>query len=171
MNDFPILLVEDDANDVFFFERALRLAAVSHPLRVVRDGREALAYFTGDAPYCDRASCPLPVLVVLDLNLPQKTGLQVLKWIREHAPQKDVPVVILTSSTSLRDRQQADSLGATAYLIKPSEPDVLAEMVRQLKRNWLDDGHARWSGNNSGVKPATNANSSVPGFNPRPISN
>ena len=150
MNHLPILLVEDDPNDVFFFERAMKLAAIVHPLRVARDGGEAVAYLSGDAPYCNRALFPLPGLVVLDLNLPQRTGLEVLKWIREYAPQQNVPVVVLTSSTSQRDKQQAHSLGANAYLSKPSDPALLVELVRGLKRDWLDGSRVSSAGKTPG---------------------
>ena len=137
MNSDPILLVEDDENDVFFFERAIKLAPVTHPLHVARDGDEAVAYLSGAGAFCNRAQFPLPALVVLDLNLPHKPGLEVLKWIRESAPEKAVPVVVLTSSTSERDIQQAERLGANSFLNKPSHPDVLVELVRGLNRDWL----------------------------------
>lgn len=147
MNHFPILLVEDDPNDVFFFERAMKMASILHPLQVACDGGQVIAYLSGDPPYCNRALFPLPGLVVLDLNLPQRTGLEVLQWIREYAPQQNVPVVVLTSSTSQRDKQQAHSLGANAYLSKPSAPDLLVELVRGIKRDWLDCSRVSSAGN------------------------
>jgi CheY-like chemotaxis protein len=149
MTHSTILLVEDDPNDVFFFERAVGLASIIHPLRVVGDGRQALAYLAGDPPYGDRDRFPPPALVVLDLNLPQRTGLEVLRWIREYGPYPDVPVVVLTSSTAHRDKQVAKSLGANAYLSKPSDPDLLVELVRGLKRDWLDCSPEPSDGNTS----------------------
>lgn len=140
MSQLPILLVEDDPNDVFFFERAMNKASVNHPLHVARNGRDAIAYLAGDTPYRDRAKFPAPCLVVLDLNLPHVPGLEVLQWIRAYAPQKDVPVVILTSSTSQSDKQRAELLGANAYLNKPSDAEDLVELVRSLGRDWLEGG-------------------------------
>ena len=79
---FPILLVEDDENDVFFFKRAVERSGITHPLLVVRDGQDAVHYLGGTGDYSDRTTYPAPRLVVLDLNLPVKHGLQVLKWMR-----------------------------------------------------------------------------------------
>jgi len=103
MTMFPILLVEDDENDAFFFMRAARKAELSNPVHLVSDGREALAYIAGDGKFSDRASYPLPGLIVLDLNLPKKNGLEVLRWIRQHSSMPAMPVILLTSSTSELD--------------------------------------------------------------------
>jgi DNA-binding response OmpR family regulator len=138
MSGYPILLVEDDANDVFFFKRAMKLAEISYPLRVVRDGREAIAYFSGGTGFEDRATHPLPCLVILDLNLPHKNGLEVLQWIRSSAPDPVVPVVVLTSSTAELDMREAYRFGANSYLVKPSQPENLIEVLRALKLYWFD---------------------------------
>ena len=138
MNDFPILLVEDDENDVFFFERAMKQTQLDHPLCVVRDGREAIAYLSGTGAFKDRAQSPLPCLVMLDLNLPHKHGLEVLQWIRASAPDPIVPVVVLTSSTSDLEMREAYRFGANSCLSKPSRPEELIELVRVLKVYWFD---------------------------------
>jgi DNA-binding response OmpR family regulator len=137
-SDLPILLVEDDENDVFFFERALKHAEFLNSLRTVRDGREAIAYLSGTGLFSDRDRSPLPCLVVLDLNLPHKHGLEVLQWIRAAAPDPHVPVIVLTSSTSDLDIHAAYKLGANSYLTKPSRPDELVQLVRAFKLYWFD---------------------------------
>jgi len=137
MNIFSVLLVEDDENDVFFFKRAAEKANLHCPLHIVRDGDEAVAYLQGDGVFANREQFPLPCLIVLDLNLPQKHGLDVLQWIRASAPDPAVPVVILTSSTSDDDLREAYRFGANSYLNKPSLPDGLDEMLRTFKAYWF----------------------------------
>ena len=132
MMQSPILLVEDDENDVFFLRRALGKAGVSNPLHVARDGEEAIGYVSASK---DRGS--LPVLLVLDLNLPVKHGLQVLSWIRGLAERPAIAVVVLTSSTSELDMREAYQLGANSYLVKPGDPDKLCELVALIKSYWL----------------------------------
>ena len=150
MKDGPILLVEDDPNDTFFFERAMKQAHVHHPLRVVRDGLEAIAYFAGTGSFADRGHNPLPSLVVLDLNLPHKHGLEVLQWIRNSAPDPLVPVVVLTSSVSDLDTREAYRSGANSYLVKPSQPTELTEMVRLLDLYWIRHNRVAPSPNSMG---------------------
>ncbi|MDO8544573.1 MAG: response regulator [Opitutaceae bacterium] len=137
MSAAPILLVEDDENDVFFFERALKRAGCTHPVHVARDGEEAIAYFTKAGAAADRASrLPLPCLTLLDLDLPRMAGLEVLEWIREHMADLTVPVIVLTASTSKRAMREAYRLGAKSCLLKPSHPDELVKLVQALKGYW-----------------------------------
>jgi CheY-like chemotaxis protein len=128
----PILLIEDDENDVFFFERAIKKAEIRQPMVTVRDGREAVDYFQKTAP-----ANAVPCLIILDLNLPQRNGLEVLEWLRAQPPFKAVPVVVLTSSTSDKDIQQAYETGANSYLVKPGDPDKLVALVKLVKDYWL----------------------------------
>jgi CheY-like chemotaxis protein len=138
MSQHPILLVEDDENDILFFKRAMDQASVTYPLRIARDGREAIGYFSGTEGFEDRSQYPLPCLVLLDLNLPHKNGLEVLQWIRRSAPDPVVPVIVLTSSMADLDMRDAYRFGANSYLVKPSQPEDLVEVVRVLKLYWFD---------------------------------
>lgn len=135
--NFPILLVEDDENDVFFFKRAVEKAGITHPLLVVRDGQDAVHYLGGTGDYSDRTIYPAPRLVVLDLNLPVKHGLQVLEWIRSQPATNNVIVLVLTSSMDVLDMHEAYSLGANAYLVKPADPNELGALVDSIKQFWL----------------------------------
>src|SRR5262245_54836563 len=83
MTRLPILLIEDNENDVLFMNLALEQAGVTNPVHVVKDGQEALDYLGGTSGHADRVKYPLPYLVVLDLKLPYVMGLDVLKWMRE----------------------------------------------------------------------------------------
>src|SRR5689334_7946326 len=127
MTGAPVLLVEDDENDIFFFQLALETAALHRPLQVATDGDQALAYLAGDGTFAQRDEYPLPFVVVLDLNLPRKTGLEVLKWIRGNAALNHIPVVVLTSSTAESDRTTALELGADQYWMKPGDPLQLTD--------------------------------------------
>jgi DNA-binding response OmpR family regulator len=136
MTTQPILLVEDDENDVFFFKRAMSKAGMNHPLQVARDGEEAINYLQGGGKFARRAEFPLPGLVLLDLKLPFVMGLDVLRWIRQQ-PHLVPIVIILSSSREEADIAEAYSLGANAYLVKPAQASELGEMVRAVSDFWL----------------------------------
>src|SRR6185369_15415772 len=114
-----ILQVEDDPNDVFFLQRALKKAGVLNPIQVARDGQEAIDYLQGVGKFADREQFPLPALILLDLKLPLVMGLDVLKWIRQEAGLT-VPIVLLTASAQESDIAAAYCLGANGFLVKPS---------------------------------------------------
>lgn len=137
MNTKPILYAEDEGDDVFFMQRAFQKAGLQNPLVSVPDGQAAMDYLAGVGKYADRKQYPLPCLVLLDLNMPMRTGLEVLKWIRGQAKLRTLLVVVLTSSSLDRDIDLAYKLGANAYLVKPPTPDKLAEMAGALQDFWL----------------------------------
>ena len=136
MTATTILLVEDDENDVFFFQRALKKAGVTNPLQVARDGQEAIDYLRGSGKFADRARFPQPGLVLLDLKLPFVMGLEVLKWIRQRSDLSPV-VIILSSSQQDEDVAAAYRLGANAYLAKAADVSKLETMVRAINDFWL----------------------------------
>jgi len=132
----PILQVEDDPNDVILLHHALKNAGVKNPVQVASNGREAIDYLQGAGKFGDRSRFPLPCLVLLDLKLPYVMGLEVLKWIRQQIGAELV-VVMLTASAEEVDIKTAYSLGANAFLTKPSEAIKLEDMLRALKDFWL----------------------------------
>lgn len=131
MSNALILLVEDNEDDVFLMERAMKKAGLDFPLRVAADGQAALDYLSSSGRFADRAKNPPPSLVFLDLKLPYVHGFEVLRWIRENRPE--LPAVMLTSSNQERDRRLAAELGAVAYLVKPPVAETLTETMRFLK--------------------------------------
>ena len=137
MNSRPILYAEDEENDAFFLRRAFKQANISHPLVVVSDGQEAIDYCAGRGRYSNRMEYPLPCLVLLDLNMPRKSGIEVLKWIREEPSAQTLPVIVLTSSLQDSDIQRAYVQGANAYLAKPSQPEGLVDMAKAIRDFWL----------------------------------
>jgi CheY-like chemotaxis protein len=144
-----VLYVEDEENDVLLAEIAFRRALIEQKLVVARDGQQAIDYLAGKGPFADRGAHPLPRMVLLDLKLPQKSGFEVLRWIREQPALQSLPVVIYTSSGAKSDRDQAHEFGATEYLVKPSRMADMTELAASIKSRWLEgDGpmHNRHGG-------------------------
>jgi CheY-like chemotaxis protein len=133
-NQYSILLVEDDHNDVLLIKRAFQKVNIANPIIVVNDGEQAISYLAGREPYVDRN---LPILVLLDLKLPRKSGHEVLEWLRMQPNLKRLPVVVLTASSESSDVNLAYDLGANSYLVKPVTFDSLVEMVKTLNLYWL----------------------------------
>jgi CheY-like chemotaxis protein len=134
----PILLVEDNADEIVLFRRALTLAGVTAPLAVVHDGVAAVDYLSGQGDYADRVQHPLPELLVLDLKLPRLSGLGVLEWLREQPHLRRLPVVVLTSSDEEQDVVSAYDLGANSYVVKPSGLADLQRLAELLHQYWLE---------------------------------
>ena len=142
---FTILHVEDDPNDVLLVNRALQKSGVKAVVRSVSDGDQALAYLSGAEQYSNREEHPLPSLILLDLKMPRRSGLEVLAWIRGQLPLKRTVVVIFTSSKHDRDIHKAYELGANSYLVKPVGFEALQEIVKQIGHYW---GHLNQSPSN-----------------------
>ena len=138
LTDFTLMLVEDDVNDVAFFQRAFAKSGLVNPVRVLRDGEEAVLYLQGIGTYADRALYPLPSLILLDLKMPRKSGLEVMSWmLAQPLPVRDIPVVMLTSSEERSDIRQAYALGARSYLVKPVAPKDLLDMLKSIGMYWM----------------------------------
>jgi CheY-like chemotaxis protein len=132
-----MLYVEDEKSDVLLLRVAFSLARLTNPVHVAVDGAQAIDYLAGNGPFADRSQHPLPALVLLDLNLPKKSGFEVLSWIRQQPQFASLPVVIYTSSVGLIDKDTAQLLGATDYFVKRSGVTDIAELVRSLAERWL----------------------------------
>lgn len=138
MNDHAIiLLVEDSASDEELTLRALKRANVRNPIVVARDGAAALDYLFARGAYADRPLDTEIQVVLLDLNLPKLSGLDVLRAIRANEQTRVLPVVILTSSHEDRDVIESYDRGANSYIVKPVDFVQFAEAVRQLGLYWL----------------------------------
>ncbi|HVE13954.1 MAG TPA: response regulator [Elusimicrobiota bacterium] len=129
-----VLLVEDDPSDVMLMEEALKESGASIEFQVARDGIEAMAYLGGQGAFAGAAR---PSLVLLDWRLPQKSGEEVLREIRGDPALKLLPVLVLTTSASEKDVRAAYSLGANAFITKPTGMDRLRELVSLIERFWL----------------------------------
>jgi len=136
-NGSTILLVEDNPDDVLLIRRAFQKAGIGNPVVALDHGDDAVAYLDGTGTYSDRHRYPLPALMLLDLKLPRRSGLEVLAWVRQHEGLKRLPVVVLTSSRDEGDINKAYDLGANSYLVKPVAFDDLLRLVRSVEGYWL----------------------------------
>jgi CheY-like chemotaxis protein len=135
----PILFAENEEDDIVLTRQALKEAGVVNPLIDVPDGQEAIRYLQGEGRYADRTMYPLPCLLLLDLKMPRLTGLGVLTWLRDHPEVRhNLSVVILSSWDEQTDVQRATELGAADYLLKPTRFDELIDLMREVKRRWLN---------------------------------
>jgi CheY-like chemotaxis protein len=132
-----VLLVEDNPRDILLIQRAFRKAGVTNPLKILNDGDAAVLYLSGQEPYSERNHYPLPILVLLDLKLPRRSGAEVLMWLRQQPILKRMPVVVLTASREYKDVNQIYDLGANAYMVKPVAFNDLVEIIEILNRHWL----------------------------------
>jgi CheY-like chemotaxis protein len=132
-----ILLVEDDADDVYFISRALRSSGLDTPLEVVNDGQAAIDFISRAGERAQQPGATIPCLVLLDLNLPHKSGLEVLKWIRRESDFKSVIVIVLSTSTSEDVMNRAYLRGANSSVIKPTDATKLGELAQYLKGFWF----------------------------------
>jgi len=103
---------------------------VDFPLQIATDGEQALDYLRGEGVFSDRAEHPLPALVFLDLKLPYVHGFEVLAWIRAQPALATLPVLVLTSSPEVRDRERALALGAKDYLVKPPTKEMILSAMK-----------------------------------------
>jgi CheY-like chemotaxis protein len=128
----PILLVEDNAMDLDLTLRAFARRKLSNPIRVARDGEEALAYIERWA-----AGELAPLVILLDLKLPKVNGFEVLRRLKSHPDFCTIPVVVLTSSHEDDDVEEAYRLGANSYIVKPVDFVKFTEVASQIDLYWL----------------------------------
>jgi CheY-like chemotaxis protein len=135
--DHCILLVEDDADDAMLIQRAMSKADLTAPIHRVEDGEAACNYLAGHGRYADRAKHPLPTLILLDIKLPRRSGLEVLRWVRASPALAKVVIVMLTSSREHKDIDEAYACGANSYLVKPISPAGMQDLIKTLGLYWL----------------------------------
>lgn len=136
-NSKVILLVEDNQDDEVLTLRALRKQHIANEVVVAHDGVEALDYLYGTGAFAGRDTALQPQLMLLDLNLPRISGLEVLKRVRADERTRLLSIVVLTSSKEDEDVLQSYSLGANAYVRKPVDFSQFSEAVKTLGLFWL----------------------------------
>jgi CheY-like chemotaxis protein len=133
-----VLLVEDDPADARLIQRAFDRTEIAAVVLRLQNGDDAVAYLQGTPPYDNRIMHPLPHIVMLDIKLPRRSGLEVLQWIRNRRDDlRLIPVVMLTSSRHSVDINRAYNLGANSYLAKPESAEQLLLLVAAVKKYWL----------------------------------
>jgi CheY-like chemotaxis protein len=128
-----ILVAEDDESDVLLLTRAFKEAGVTSPVQFAPDGQDAIDRLQQQ---CRDQDDRMPALVILDLKMPRKNGLETLHWIRQQAGLRCLPVIIFSSSARREDVEQAYLLGANAYLVKPASTVQRTELARFIKE-WI----------------------------------
>ncbi|MDB6122639.1 MAG: response regulator [Pedosphaera sp.] len=136
-SEWAVLMADDDEHAHVLIQRAFRKANASPLLKIVSNGEEAIHYLEGKGIYSDRNLHPLPSLVLLDLNMPKKTGFEVLQWMRGHPDFKRMVVVIFTTSDEPKDINKSYDLGANSYLVKTPLYPEFTELVKSLEVYWL----------------------------------
>jgi len=133
-----ILLIEGDAEQTLLVKKAFLDVEAGYSVQSVNNTGDAVKYLGGDAIYANRASFPVPFLVLLDLRLPGEGGFAVLRWLYERPGlRKRFPVVVWSSADPEQDIQLAYELGAQSFLIRPSEYKALTVTVRGIKDYWI----------------------------------
>lgn len=129
-----ILLVEDNPGDQFLTRKALAAARLPHTLTVVEDGDDALDYVFQRG---DRVGAQRPDLILLDLNLPKVSGLDVLAVIKDDPDLRTIPIIVLTSSEAERDLVGSYARHANAYMVKPGSPKQFNDAITSLGQFWF----------------------------------
>lgn len=137
MKECEILLIEDNPDDAELTRLAFEEGDICNNLPIVQDGEQALEYLFRTGRYTELSVKPLPSVILLDLNLPKVSGLEVLRRIREDGRTKCIPVIILTSSKEDEDIITSYQRGANAYVRKPVDYNAFVEAAKTLGLFWL----------------------------------
>jgi CheY-like chemotaxis protein len=129
------LVVEDEPTDAEFLQHAFARAGGDDRIVVVGNGEEAVAYLTGQG-YGDRERFPLPHVIITDLKMPHMNGLELLRWLNADEMWRQLPRIVLTSSTASSDVATAYACGAAAYLVKPVDIHELRTMAKAISEFW-----------------------------------
>jgi CheY-like chemotaxis protein len=132
-----VLLVEDNADDVMFVNLAFRRARIGHALMFVSDGEQAIDYLRGEGPYSNREKFPLPILMLLDLQMPKVDGFGVLRWVRGEARLRRLPITVFTGSNYPTHLAQAYELGANSFVLKPFKFEEFYRAISEIAGFWL----------------------------------
>lgn len=142
-NKIEIVLIEDNPDDAALAIRALKKKNLANKVLHLKDGEEALTFFFGNDDAPGRAEENVPRVVLLDLNMPKVSGLDVLKKMKSDAKTAHIPIIVLTSSSSDPKIKRCSELGADRYIVKPVDFRSFAETVADLGMRWivLNDYH------------------------------
>ncbi|MBC7935933.1 MAG: response regulator [Rhizobacter sp.] len=134
MKPIHILLVEDNEGDILLTQEALEDAKIVTQFSVTRDGKEAIDFLTQQGKY---QHVNLPALILLDVNLPLKNGYEVLRFIKAHETLKLIPVIMLTTSSSKRDMDEAYDNQVNCYITKPVEINDFITVITAIENFWI----------------------------------
>lgn len=132
-----VLAVEDSLADQEILRRAFQIAASPCELRILRDGESALSYLQQSGPFSHPAAAPPPDLILLDLNLPNLTGRELLERIRSNPSLRHIPIIIFTTTYARHEILECYRLGANAFLTKPAAFQDVADLIQATCTFWL----------------------------------
>ncbi|MBL4689124.1 MAG: response regulator [Nannocystaceae bacterium] len=132
-----VLMADDDPDDCLLTQDAWDDCKIENELRFVHDGEELLAYLRHKGKYCDPATAPRPGLILLDLNMPRMDGREALAEIKGDPNLRQIPVVVLTTSSVDEDILRAYDLGVSSFVTKPVTFDRLMKTIGDLGNYWL----------------------------------
>jgi CheY-like chemotaxis protein len=132
-----ILIAEDDPDDLFLLKRSFSKSGIINPIREVRSGHGVIAYLNGDGAYADRDQYPYPSILLLDINMPNGDGFEVLSWIRNKCPVKGMLVIVLSRLEDISGINRSYALGANSFLTKPGNAEDLQGLIRVFKDYWI----------------------------------
>lgn len=131
-----VLIVDDDKDDLFLFERALKHESVGLTVKTVNSGTKAIAYLNGEGEYADRQKFPFPSVVFTDLKMGEVSGFDVVRFVKSNPLWSIVPLVVFSGSCDTDDIKQAYLAGASAYNCKPSTVQEREHLARVLLEYW-----------------------------------
>jgi len=134
--ELVMLVAEDDPADADLLRIAMRRAGVTNRMFFVKDGEQAIDYLRGKGEFADREKYPFPTILLTDLKMPRRTGLELLDWLRQHPDCKVLPTVLMSGSALPNDIHTAYGFGAKSYFAKPSSLDELTELMKVLNQYW-----------------------------------
>ena len=133
-----ILMADDDADDRLMAQEALEEARLANALHCVEDGEELLQYLSRQGKYEALRQLPLPGLILLDLNMPKKDGLEALQEIKAQPGLRSIPIVVLTTSKAEEDILRSYDLGVNSFIVKPVAFESLVEVMKALGQYWFE---------------------------------
>ena len=134
----PILMVDDDKDDCMMTEKALRKNRVINPILFLSDGEELIDYLKRKGKYSDPNTSHRPCFILLDLNMPKMDGRKALLLVKSDPEFKNIPLVVLSTSSAEEDILRSYNLGANSFITKPVNFEGLVAMMESLKHYWLE---------------------------------
>ena len=135
-----VLIVDDEMDDIRLTERVVGRVCPKLSIRALHSGEQLICYLEGENGYSDREKNPYPLVIFLDLCLSRMNGFDVLRWLRNHPPHNEIPVIVLTVAGDIGLAQQAYSLGARSFLTKPLSAEEFGNTMRGYK-DWVGTSH------------------------------
>jgi len=131
-----ILIVDDNEDDVLLLQRIMRRHGLVNPVRTFSRGDEAIGYLSGEGRFSERKYFPYPFIIFLDLQLPGKSGKEILQWLGSHAELPHADVIVYTDIAMFPELQKCYELGATGFLFKQEQEQQFKKLLHEFSQHW-----------------------------------